>query len=627
MVTHITKEDAEGRKRPLAVFLHDGKPHILYHYSRGAAEMLCLAPSSDGISFNKICLETEIETGKKKSESLKDCRDFRISPKRGGYFMTYVRQRGDVYKVIAAESSDLRKWKVSDDDSALRAPGFLVPDFKFQNKYVLYYSDYGIKAAFSGNRKAWTQGRHIVLSPRSGSFDNGALELLGVHHEADGIHVLYDASYVKGNLYHMQIGGAVLSATDPERILWRSDLPLFAESFTEHGIAKKGVSLGGLFVAKKIMIYWMLPGSGLHTLSIPRFGAAPKVPAAAKKKTPKIALARRPENPIITPNAENDWESEGTFNPTAVAAGGKIHILYRAVGKDGFSSIGYASTRDGVTIDERSDVPAYVARESFEGIGVSKVAHPYYSPTLYTSGGGWGGSEDPKITALGDRMYLTYVAVNGYAPQRVAIASIDEKDFLAHRWNHWSKPLLMSPPDVIDKSAVLLPEKIHGKYVIFHRIYPDILIDFVDDLNFGPGRWLKGQYKISPRPTKWDNHKLSIGAPPLKTKDGWLAIYHAIDRRDFGRYKIGAMLLDLNDPTKVIARTSEPILEPEVSYENDGKPGVAYPGGAVVKDGELFVYYGGGDKVTAVATAPLDDFLERLKKDLEIHLSPHAVKM
>jgi predicted GH43/DUF377 family glycosyl hydrolase len=77
-------------------------------------------------------------------------------------------------------------------------------------------------------------------------------------------------------------------------------------------------------------------------------------------------------------------------------------------------------------------------------------------------------------------------------------------------------------------------------------------------------------------------------------------------------YKVGAMLLDLDDPTKVLHRSDAPVLEPTEWYENDWKPGVVYASGAVIKDGTLFVYYGGGDKTVNVATAPLEPFLKKL---------------
>jgi hypothetical protein len=123
--------------------------------------------------------------------------------------------------------------------------------------------------------------------------------------------------------------------------------------------------------------------------------------------------------------------------------------------------------------------------------------------------------------------------------------------------------------------------------------------------------------------------KVGCGPPPLKTKDGWLLIYQAVGACDESRYKIGAMLLDLKDPTKVLARTRSPILEPVAVYENEGfKAGVVYPCGAVIINDRLFVYYGGADTVVCVATAKLNNFLEQLvanhkeAKPVSIPVSP-----
>ena len=188
--------------------------------------------------------------------------------------------------------------------------------------------------------------------------------------------------------------------------------------------------------------------------------------------------------------------------------------------------------------------------------------------------------------------------------------------------------MLISAPYVVDKNACILQEKINGKYVIFHRVFPNILIDFVDDLEFdGKTRWLAGQFKIPTRAlsSDWDNHKVGCGPPPIKTKEGWLLIYQAVGSGDESRYKIGAMLLDLKDPTRVLARTRSPILEPNATYENEGwKAGVVYPCGAVIINDRLFVYYGGADSVVCVASAKLEYFLEHLATDHK-ELKPESI--
>lgn len=207
------------------------------------------------------------------------------------------------------------------------------------------------------------------------------------------------------------------------------------------------------------------------------------------------------------------------------------------------------------------------------------------------------------------------------------MSDISLSDFRAHKWHKWSEPRLISEPGVVNKSGIILPEKIDGKYVIFHRVFPDILIHYTDSLdNLGRDEWLSSHDSIATRPDAWDSRKLSIGATPIRIDAGWLVIYHAVDDDDDGKYKIGAMILDINDPAKVIARTNQPILEPEMPYENEWKYGIAYPSGAAIIGDNLHVYYGGGDRHVCVATAPLQSFIANLLKHKPVHLqNPHSI--
>jgi predicted GH43/DUF377 family glycosyl hydrolase len=349
------------------------------------------------------------------------------------------------------------------------------------------------------------------------------------------------------------------------------------------------------------------------------------VPVPKRKTEAVPVLERFDGNPILEPQPAHWWESKAAFNPGAIYEQGKVRIVYRAIGDSDVSVLGYASSSDGFHIDERLDKPIYVPTEPFEGAGLvyPTAINPeitYFSAEdeeeeeeYVSGGGGWGGCEDPRLTRIDDRVFMTYVAFDGYSPPRVALTSIHIDDFLSKNWQ-WEKPVLISPPGVVDKNACILPERVDSKYVIFHRIYPDILIDFVDDLDFdGATKFLKGEFRIRPRVAYWDSRKVGAGAPPIKTKDGWLLIYQAVGESDPGRYKVGAMLLGLKDPTRVLARSGEPILEPEVRYENEGwKAGVIYPCGAVVIGGRLLVYYGGADRVACVASARLDELLDHL---------------
>jgi predicted GH43/DUF377 family glycosyl hydrolase len=327
----------------------------------------------------------------------------------------------------------------------------------------------------------------------------------------------------------------------------------------------------------------------------------------------RLVMERFESNPILEPEPKHWWESKAVFNPGALYEAGRVHLVYRAIGDNDTSVLGYASSPDGLHFNERLEEPAYVPRESFEGVSSVLPSSGSYGSSYVSGGGGMGGCEDPRLTRIEDRVFMAYVAFDGYRPPRLALSSISCDDFLAKEWR-WQKPVLISPPGVINKNACILPEKVNGKYVVFHRIFPDILIDFLDDLDFdGKTKWLKGEFRIRTRADYWDSRKVAAGPPPIKTEEGWLLIYHAVGERDPDSYKVGAMLLDPKDPTRVRARSPEPILEPQAWYETEGlKPNVVYPCGAVVIEERLFIYYGGADRVVGVASVNLDRLLKQL---------------
>ena len=325
-----------------------------------------------------------------------------------------------------------------------------------------------------------------------------------------------------------------------------------------------------------------------------------------------VKLERNINNPIIKPSFY-PWESKATFNPSAFESNGKIHIVYRAIGEDDSSVIGYASSYDGLNIEERPTHSIYQRFHQVVKIG---------EPIDYISGGGWGGGcEDPRLTLLEDTVYMLYTAFDGWGSVRIAMTSIKLEDFKKKKWN-WEKPVTISPPGEINKNWVLFPEKINGKFAILHSISPEVMIEFVDNLNYFNGK--NFIYSINQSDTRWQLREKGIrgvGPSPIKTKLGWLVLYHAIEDNDPNRYKLFAMILDKNDPTKILYRSKKPILEPDAYYENEGyKSGVIYSCGAVIKDGTFFVYYGGADMVTCVASIELDELLESLKKDKFVKL-------
>ena len=340
------------------------------------------------------------------------------------------------------------------------------------------------------------------------------------------------------------------------------------------------------------------------------------VKKVSSKKYPLLDLKRSHKNPIIKPASHRYWESRATFNPTALFHDGKVHIVYRAIGDSDNSVLGYANSDDGIEIGDSYAHPIYF-HFTRENKDISLPSAPY------SSGGGWGGGcEDPRLTLIDEKVYMLYTAFDGWGSIRIALTFISLDDFISRRWN-WKSPVLISPPGQINKNWVLFPKKIRkdgkDKYAILHSISPKIMIDYFDSMDELDGD--NFIYSIHQGSKLWqarDRFIRGIGPSPLLTKYGWLVIYHKMERHDSHRYKLWAMVLDKKDPTKILYNSNQPILEPDVWYENDGyKSGVVYSCGAIIKpnkDGEdeLFVYYGGADTVSCVATANLDSFLKEL---------------
>ncbi len=323
-------------------------------------------------------------------------------------------------------------------------------------------------------------------------------------------------------------------------------------------------------------------------------------------------FARSPANPLLEPGA-HPWTAEAVFNPAAIVLGGRTHLVYRAIGSDGISRLGYASSADGITFDDRLPHPVFVTHNPRAGF----VGARMYAPMMFPSGGSWGGCEDPRMVEIDGIVYLTYNAFDSWDCMRIALTSIRTEDFTTKRW-WWRRPQLISRHGERHKNWTIFPEKIRGKFAVLHSIAPQVEVAYVQSLNDVGLRtpfiksWVGARSDLPLREGVWDSRIRSAGPPPLKTEHGWLVFYHANDVHEPERYKLGALLLDLDDPTKILYRSINPVLEPDAWYENAGKPGIIYACGAVVRDGTLFVYYGGADKVVCVATARLDDFLRSL---------------
>ena len=298
-----------------------------------------------------------------------------------------------------------------------------------------------------------------------------------------------------------------------------------------------------------------------------------------------MKLRRFEGNPIITPT-KNWWENKFVFNPGATRYNGKIVLLYRAQGGDHISRFGLAVSDDGFNF-ERFPEPAVDADgvDPYERLGI----------------------EDPRITQIGETYYIFYTAASVYSaaeakvkrvfpdpsrpPWRIRTCLLTTKDF--KRFDRHGVVF----KDVDTKDSALFSGKIGGKFVLMHRFYPDIHISFSEDLT----NWTDYKPFIQVRKESWDSERLGTGAPPIKTEKGWLLLYHGVDQKHV--YRLGLVLLDLKDPTKILYRSSEPVFEPVEMYEKEGQfPNVVYSAGWIEQENEFLVYYGAADRVVGVAS-------------------------
>lgn len=296
-------------------------------------------------------------------------------------------------------------------------------------------------------------------------------------------------------------------------------------------------------------------------------------------------MKRFPDNPILKPVPSSAWESRRVFNAAAFRNGDRTHILYRAVGNDHVSRLGYAATADGCHIDERLPTPVFAPNSIAEKDGC----------------------EDPRLTLLDDTLVMAYTALHEFDQQsvyQISLTSIGLADFLGKRWS-WSGRQLAFP-GIRNKDAVVFPRRIAGKLVMLHRLEPDLCVAYSEDLR----RWFDIRSVMTPRAGCWDSWKVGAAGTPIELNEGWLLIYHGVsfDRR----YCLGVALLDREHPEIVLHRAGDPILTPEEQYERFGKvPNVVFSCGNVLVDNEVVVYYGAADSVLCGVTYDLSELLPK----------------
>lgn len=342
-------------------------------------------------------------------------------------------------------------------------------------------------------------------------------------------------------------------------------------------------------------------------------------------------------NPIITcrdivPSHEN-FEVTGVFNPGAVVYNNEIVLAARVSEKvkssdQNIINVPIANEKensiDVASIDirdKRYDFtdPRVIKRQeshsdfeyltsmshiriakSSDGVNFKIDENPSIFPgDKYESFG----IEDPRITRIDQSYYITYSAVSKYG---IVVKLVKTQDFKSYK----SLGNIFSTEN---KDVVIFPERIKEKYFALTRPVskstgkPVIWISESQNL----AEWGNHRVLASTRDNIWDSCKIGAGVPPIKTKEGWLELYHGVD--ECGKYSMGALLLDLKDPGKVIKRSLLPIMEPCEEYEKNGFfENVIFPCGAVEFNEKLYIYYGAGDNSIALAISSIDDILNSI---------------
>ena len=332
---------------------------------------------------------------------------------------------------------------------------------------------------------------------------------------------------------------------------------------------------------------------------------------------------------VILDKSDLVFENEGVLNPAVIQEGDTVHMFYRAIRKGNHSTIGYCRLNGPLTLSRRNDVPLLFPHFEYESQGV----------------------EDPRIVKIDALYYLTFTAYDGVnAMGALAVSAdlvnFDRKGIIVpqitfeefHRMaesnknlnkkykrfhvqtdvnNNFQKKVLLS-----DKNLVFFPRKINGRFFFLHRIRPDIQIASVNTIQELTATFWR-DYLMH-----FDKHILMVpkhaheisyiggGCPPIETPAGWVLIYHGVhDTAEGYVYSACAALLDLEEPTKEIARLPYPLFKPDISWELKGETNnVVFPTGTALFGDRLYIYYGAADTRIAVASLSLEALIEELLK-------------
>jgi predicted GH43/DUF377 family glycosyl hydrolase len=332
----------------------------------------------------------------------------------------------------------------------------------------------------------------------------------------------------------------------------------------------------------------------------------------------------RDEGIILKPT-QLPFENKAVLNPATIEVDGITHMFYRAVSRQDISTVGYCQLRNNKVINHLTQ-PVLAPEFDYEKKGC----------------------EDPRITFLDGTYYLFYTGFDG---KNALIAYATSKNLI-----NFSKQGLISPKISYDKAedifrhsrlrerytvfetlykakrgknvllyekdASLFPQKFKGKFALLHRILPGIQLIFFNKFSdLTDAFWRRylsdlGDHVVIDPYYWYESRNVGGGCPPIKTKAGWVVIYHAVEDTPIGKvYHAGCALLDLNNPLKLIAKLKEPLFSPKAVWERHGPvDNVVFPTGTVVSGGRLYIYYGAGDKYIGAKSVELKSLLAELKR-------------
>ncbi len=276
---------------------------------------------------------------------------------------------------------------------------------------------------------------------------------------------------------------------------------------------------------------------------------------------------------IVLKEFSRDDSANDFSDPRLIVRRGQTYLT-------SISHLRLARSKDGINF-EIDGQPAIVPANDYESFGI----------------------EDPRISLIDGKYYVGYVAVSPNGVTTCLASTEDFESFERHG-------VIFCPEN---KDVAIFPEKISGRYYALHRpasplfAKNDIWIAESDDLIC----WGNHRFLMTPREGCWDEMKIGASAVPVRTEQGWLEIYHGVDRAN--RYCLGAVLLDGNKPWKVVARSNKPILEPQAEYEVEGFFGnVVFSCGVLLEDNMLKIYYGVADTSICYAEVELKGVIDTL---------------